>query len=646
MKLFSVLALMAACMLSFGQAGMHCSHHKSQSRIDRSATLSVEQIAQTEEYDVNFYFLDIEVNNTAVAVDGRTEIHATSRVADLDTFMIELHEDLNITDVLLNGTTSVPFTRVGSAVIVECSFTTDDAFYYEYIYDGIPPASGAGALGGGGMSNDFSGSWGNQVTWTLSEPFSAYEWFPCKQSLRDKADSCYVYITCDETCMAGSQGILKNVVDVGGGKSRYEWESQYPIDYYLISVAVAEYVDYSFYANPTGAAGPVLIQNFIYDNPATLPWFEAEIDLTGDFMEYYTELFGLYPFHEEKYGHCMAPFGGGMEHQTMTSQGWFESGLTAHEIAHQWFGNSVTCASWTDIWINEGFASYSEELMMEEFYPGDEITEMENRHSNIMSQPGGAVWVEDSLNASRVFSGRLTYNKGAAIVHTLRFLIDDDVTFFNILQTFQVVYKDSTATGEDFKDVAEFVGSLSLDAFFNEWYYGEGYPTYNLTYNRVGSTVFVEVDQDVSMASVTPFFTNDLELKITGVGGTEEIVRLSSIDGTTSLHSFAFPEEIDEIEIDPNNWIINQNGTITSDPNLVGIDDIEEVGLDIFPNPTKDLLNIHSNASISYIISNALGQEITNGIFIAGNNQIDLSGYEYGIYLISVGAHVYKVVKE
>ncbi|MCH2231983.1 MAG: hypothetical protein MK105_16730 [Crocinitomicaceae bacterium] len=219
-------------------------------------------------------------------------------------------------------------------------------------YDGIPPNGATNPLGGAGMTNGSSPSWGNQVTWSLSEPFSAYEWWPCKQSLTDKADSVGIKITVPSTCKAGSNGVLENVVDLGNSLTRYEWKHRHPIDYYLVSVAVAQYVEYNVYANPTGAASPILIQNYIYDNPATLNNFQNDIDETVDFMELFAELYGPYPFEDEKYGHCMAPLSGGMEHQTMTTQGWFAKSLTAHELGHQWWGNNVTCASWADIWVN------------------------------------------------------------------------------------------------------------------------------------------------------------------------------------------------------------------------------------------------------------------------------------------------------
>ena len=491
-----ILIFFFSATFAIAQHGPTCSKQRTAFySSNRSATLSLAYIALTQEYDVHHYLLDIAMERTSTDVAGSVEIHVTTVAAVLDTFLFELHDDLVISDILLNGATSQPFTHIGSAVIVPCSFVAGDQFYMKVFYSGTPPDAASSAFGAAAVTNDFSPTWGNQVTWTLTQPFSAYEWFPCKQSLNDKADSVWVFVTTSNENKAGSQGVLTNITDMGGGLDRYEWKSNYPVDYYLISIAIAEYVEYTIFANPTGAAGPIPIQNFIYNNPSCLPYFTTEINNTVDFVEHFSDLYGLYPFELEKYGHCMAPIGGGMEHQTMTTQGYFDDWLTAHELGHQWFGDHVTCGSWADIWVNEGFASYSEELMLEEFYPGDEATSMQDRHDDVMSAPNGAVWCEDSLNPARIFDSRLTYNKGAAIIHTMRFLMDDDADFFQTLKDYQSAFSFENAKGDDVKDIAEAVTSLDFDPFFNEWYYGEGFPTYGIEYVKIGDSLFVQLEQ-------------------------------------------------------------------------------------------------------------------------------------------------------
>ena len=438
--------------------------------------MSLNQIAETELYDVHFYHLDLNMTNLSTALSGTVRMDASANVS-LDSVLYELFSGYTITEIRVNGN-AVDYSRNNSAIKVPVITGQNEIFSIETDYSGTPPTAATNPLGGAGMSQDDSPTWGNEVVWSLSEPFSAYEWFPCKQSLTDKADSSYFYITVPSNLKAGSNGLLEQVVDLGNGFSRYEWKHRHPIDYYLISVSVSSYVEYNVYANPAGAPNPILIQNYIYDNPQTLINFQDDIDETVDFMELFYELYGPYPFEDEKYGHCMAPFSGGMEHQTMTTQGFFTKGLTTHELGHQWWGDNVTCASWCDIWINEGFASYSEYLMLENLYPNESTGHMEDVHDNIMNQNGGSVWVLDSLNENRIFSGRLTYDKGAAIVHTMRYMVNDDALFFNILRDFQVTFKDSTAYGIDFKEALEEATGIDFNPVFEEWYFGEGYPTY------------------------------------------------------------------------------------------------------------------------------------------------------------------------
>jgi aminopeptidase N len=601
-------------------------------RTVKSNSLSVAQIAQTEKYDVNYYKLDLNMTNTSTTLSGYSEMKATALVP-IDTVLYELFSTLSISSVSLNGV-NVPFTRTNSAVKIGVNYPAGTIFTVRTNYSGTPPTAQTNPLGGSGMSNATSPSWGNEVVWSLSEPFCAYEWWPCKQSLTDKADSCDVNITVPNSCKAGSNGILTQVVDLGNGTSRYVWKHRHPIDYYLISVAVAEYVEYNVYANPQGAQAPILIQNFIYNNPQTLPNFQADINETADFLELFYGLYGPYPFEDEKYGHCMAPFSGGMEHQTMTTQGFFNPTLTAHELGHQWWGDYVTCASWCDIWVNEGFASYSEQLMLENLYPGQEIQNMQSVHNNVMSQPGGSVWVLDSLNESRIFSGRLTYDKGAAIIHTMRYMVNNDNLFLSILQNFLSNKAFGTAFGVDVRDAFTAASGIDFTAFFDEWYFGEGFPTYSVQWKQVGNDALVQISHTSSMPNVTPTFTNPIDLKFVRPGNADTTIRFN-ITGNSNLFQINGIGTINNsITIDPNNWVLNQNGTVTMNQvlNLEAIN--EPIGMSLFPNPVEDqltLLNVPQNSS--YRLYDMFGRMKLSGKTIQGET-LSVSALSPGTYLL------------
>lgn len=240
----------------------------------------------------------------------------------------------------------------------------------------------------------------------------------------------------------------------------------------------------------------------------------------------------------------------------MTSQGFFEKTLTAHELAHQWWGNQVTCDSWSDIWVNEGWASYSEYLMLENLYPAEKNQHMLDVHDNVMSQTGGSVWCLDSLNENRIFSGRLTYDKGAGIIHTMRYIVNNDSLFFSTLKQFQQNFKDSVANGIDFKNVLEQTTGIDFDPFFEEWYFGQGYPTYSLRYNQVGEDLFVKITHVGSVPN-TPTFTNPIDVRFVRAGIGDTIIRFD-IGSNSELFTISNIGTITtSITIDPNNWVIN-----------------------------------------------------------------------------------------
>lgn len=641
-KLLTLLLIgtSSVTVLSQKENATHCSKrdHVSNHSL-KSASLSVAQINETEKYNVHFYSLDIAMNNLVTTVTGTAEIHAKANMF-LDSVLFELFPSLTISQIRVNGT-PVLFSRNGSAVKAPVNTALGQTFIIAIDYNGTPPTAATNPLGGSGMTNASSPSWGNQVTWSLSEPFSAYEWWPCKQSLSDKADSVSVKITVPNTCKAGSNGVLENVVDLGNGTSRYEWKHRHAIDYYLVSVAVAEYVEYTVYANPVGALAPIMIQNFIYDNPGTLPNFQSDIDETVDFLELFSDLYGMYPFADEKYGHCMAPISGGMEHQTMTTQGFFNKGLTSHELGHQWWGDNVTCASWADIWVNEGFASYSEYLMLENLYPAEKNQHMFDLHDNVMSQAGGSVWVLDSLNEGRIFSGRLTYDKGASIVHTMRFMLNDDIDFFQALKNFQVDFKDSVAKGLDVKASLETVSGLDLTNMFDEWYFGEGYPTYSARWNSVGTNLFLEITHTASVPAVTPTFTNPLELRFSRMGLLDTIIRFDINSNLDQYFVSNIGTVTNIVSFDPNNWIINKVGTKINDVSfneIAGINDLTaNQELVIYPNPTDGTISIGGNfegiAELKIVASN--GAVVLNKS-VQVNAVIDLSNIETGVYFVEL----------
>ena len=328
-KIALVIALLGT---NFINAQQHfCSKAKQTSiasQISHQARTSAlaPHISHELKYDIKFVHLNLNCERTNKFISGNVKTVATVTIAPLDTFMTILHVNHSVDSVRFNGML-LPSVRKDSAVKVglPAPLGINSSFTVVVYYKGTAPVGGSAI--GSGYSFGTSGSWGNQVSWSLSEAVAAYHWWPCKQILTDKIDSSWVFVTTDSTNKVGSNGKLQNVVVVGN-KKRYEWKSRTPINYYLISVATAKYKEYNLYAKPQYLLNDsILIQNYIYDNAINNSLFntqKTQLNKMPQVMNFLCNMYGMYPFYKEKYGHCMAPFGGGMEHQTMTSLGFFD----------------------------------------------------------------------------------------------------------------------------------------------------------------------------------------------------------------------------------------------------------------------------------------------------------------------------------
>jgi len=639
-KLIVLSGLLLAFSVVFAQWNDHGEEHKGCNHAKGHHLKGAEDIFYFQsdllwDYDVKFYFLDIAVDPTNVNVGGNVTIHAEVVSTTLDTLALEYMSSPNmfVDSMFVDGVMVTPtHTNDHIFAIVPATLSQGDNFVVQVFYHGTPETGGFFS----GISNSHSGTWDADVTWTLSEPYAARDWFPVKQVLPDKADSCWVFLTTDENYMAGSQGLLTAVTPMPDNKLRYEWKSRYPIAYYLISFAVSDYLEYNIYAKPTEMNGDsILVQNFLYDHPNIINSYQDDIDQTVDFLELFSDLFVLYPFHEEKYGHCLTQLGGGMEHQTMTTIGGFGYDLVSHELGHMWWGDNVTCATWSDIWINEGFASYSEYLARQHL-EGQSSADgwMNYTHNSVLSAPDGSVYVppEDLDEIWRIFNGRLSYDKGAAIIHMIRFELQDDIVFFEILDEFQDRFTDSTATGLDFKGVVEELSGMDFTDFFDQWYFGEGYPTYSIVWNQTEEGLNMNITQTASYPSVTPVFKMLMEYRI----ATTEVDTVISLyqDANFNQFTISIPGEVVVIMVDPANWVLNKTGAIS-----VGIEETESpVYFNFGPNPARDFLNLfmanNIDQEVNISIHDVTGRALIESKDTGETIRINISDLPKGSYFI------------
>ncbi len=606
-----------------------CNHFCAHTKNFISQAGIYEQDPRLHDYDIKFYGLFLEVNPSSTFLKGSVRIIAEITAQQSAVLVLELTDNLNVERVV-HVNKELSFSHENKVLAIELGEAqpTGTLIDLEVFYSGQPESQGFFS----GIQSS-TNSLGDPVLWTLSEPHNARQWFPCKQVLSDKADSAYIFITTPAQYVVASNGLLTQIVDLPDGQRRYEWKTFYPIAYYLISIAVADYQQYNFYAPLATSSDSVFIQNFIYNYPEVLESQKQNLENTRDMMLLFSEFWGDYPFASEKYGHAQAPMGGGMEHQTISTMGYFGFDITAHELAHHWFGNQVTCASWSDIWINEGFASYGE-YMAREFLVNRQSADnwMRAAHELVMSEPGGSIFIPpyELSDIWRIFNGRLSYKKGAAILHQLRFEIDDDILFFQVMEDFQYTFAHDVASGEDFRKSLESNTGRDWEWFFDQWYYGEGYPTYHIYWQQENGYLNIQSSQTTSTGT-TPFFKGSIEF----------LVKTQDMDTTfrffqqEPLEEFqvAWDKSIQEFIMDPDNFMLKKY--LITDSNSIATPKVNAI--EVMPNPFHNKISINFTAAwqnAQYNLTDIQGRNLKEGILSGAFHSLDLSVIKAGIYLM------------
>jgi aminopeptidase N len=588
--------------------------------------------------DVTYYGLDLRLTHTPNYLRGAATITFKSTTNNLNQFFLDLHAQLSV-DSIKSAGRPITFSRLTDQVLITPPqpLTAGQAFTLTVYYQGNP----ASQRGFGSFAFSAHGPNNAPAIWSLSEPYGAPDWFPCKDTPTDKADSSAVSITADKQFVSVSNGILTATVDNPDSTRTYRWRNSYPIAQYLISIAMANYERYDTPFTYQTQTMPVT--HFIY--PETLSGVRSNLDRTTSMLQLFSNLFGPYPFLREKYGHAQFGWNGGMEHQTISSMGAFSPSIIAHELAHQWFGDKITCRDWKHIWLNEGFASYAEALYAES--AGGRANYL-NSILNFMSQARnarGTLVVQDITNENEIFNSNRTYAKGATVLHMLRGIVGDS-TFFRILRTYAstptLAY--GTAVTEDFQTVAQQVSGQNLDYFFKQWAYGEGYPTYRTTISggATANTVTVRLEQRNTISSNPSSFTMPVQLRVQSAAGDTTV----SVFNTSANQTFTLPAKgaVTGITVDPNNWILK--ATEAGAGSL--ITSINEPGsgrLLIYPNPTAETVQIDfstfSAGPVTLSLTNVIGQRVQSKNetdLPAGNftRSMSLKGLPVGRYTLTL----------
>ncbi|MFM8450669.1 MAG: M1 family aminopeptidase [Haliscomenobacter sp.] len=559
-------------------------------------------------YDLKYHRLEWTINPAVYYIKGKVTSYFVPLEQGMSTLNMDLYTGLKVTGVTRNGV-SLAYNQLAGdrlEILLGSSLAAGRLDSVSVAYEGAPRQSAFGSF----TQTYHSGT---PIISTLSEPYGALDWWPCKQSLEDKIDSLDIFVRTPAAYRAASNGVLVEEYAVGTEKV-YHWKHRYPIPTYLIAVGVTNYAVYSHYV-PVSGRNPIEILNYVY--PEYKSTYEVQTQASVGIMQVFNQLFGIYPFADEKYGHAQFPFGGGMEHQTMSFMGGFSHLLQAHEMAHQWFGDKVTCGSWADIWLNEGFATYLEGLTYQYGLGSSSFQSWlsANMRTAAMST-SGSVFVDDTTSVSRIFSSVLSYSKGAMLLHMLRGKLGDNAFFQgvrNYLNDPTLAY--GYARTADLQRHLEAAGGQDLAEFFRDWFYGRGYPSYTLYWRPDAQGARFRLEQTSSHSSV-PFFEMPVRVQFIG-NGRDTIL---TFEHQTNNQEFLalVPFEVREIVIDPDLWILT--GTKKVVASTTGMIELATPSIQIWPNPVSDLLYFNLPAGVenaSFRLYDFRGQLLRTGTAVS-----------------------------
>ncbi len=599
--------------------------------------------------DITYYKLDISVTHQPQNISGTVTIGAKSLIDNLNECYLDLTDALNVQSVNLSSDL-LSFTHQNDKLTINLgnNFNTGDEFELQVTYSGVPGTSGFGSF------EFYTRNNGKPAIWTLSEPYGAKDWWPCKDTPADKADSSDVWITVDNQFYAVSNGKLMDITDNGNGTRTFKWKNSYPIAQYLISLAIADYYIYETYFNysPTDSM-PVIHYSYPEKWNANR---KDELDMTIPMIQIFSEKYGEYPFLSEKYGHAEFAWGGGMEHQTVSSMGSFGEWIVAHELSHQWFGDMITCKDWHHIWLNEGFATYSECLYAENYYDFDAYMD---RILLKIGQPNqtwtakgavGSIYVQDISAVWSIFNSARSYAKGGVVLHMLRGVVGDEA-FFNILKAYasDPAVKHGVAVTEDFQAIAEQISGVDLDYFFSQWIYGENYPKYEVFWSSSQNTsgnfkIDLTIEQELN--SNPSFFTMPIQIKINTVSGDT----LVTVFNDQQSQQFFIDVDAQPLSIvlDPNIWILRDVTSISTSVK----DEINPAEYSLFqnyPNPFNPETTIEyflpEKSFVSLKIYDQLGGEIltlVNSEQSSGKYSVNFNSSQLGFSTAS-GVYFYRL---
>jgi len=519
---------------------------------EMARALEAASLAPGAPVDVQRYTLALKVIPApAKRVEGTVRIEARSLTAGLTRLDVGLYDVMAISSIKA-GVIPLAFTRASNMVAITLNrpYAAGEMVDVTITYGGTPPVVGYGSF------RFLTHNGAEPIISSLSEPTYATSWWPCIDHPADKS-----IVSMDVNVPGGmvavSNGLLTATLPQGDGTVTYQWRSSYPISTYLVSLAISNYATWTDSYQPVTGGPAMLVQHWVY--PEHLAMAQVDFSVTVPLLEFFSTRFVEYPFVDEKYGHAIFPFGGGMEHQTATSYGassikgthqndW----IVAHEMAHQWWGDSVSPATWDDIWLNEGFATYSEALWWEHLYAAPGLRAYMN---SLDSRPFcGPVYAP----TCGLF-GNTVYDKGAWVLHMLRRIVGD-TAFFEGMRDYEEAHHFDNASTADFQAAMESASGRDLDSFFSRWVTQAGEPTYQWGWTAAstpaGWVTHVRIDQ---IQAGVPF---QMPVTLRVMAGSALDVTLDVNGASLDAALPPVPVQPTQVIFDPDQWLLEDDYTV------------------------------------------------------------------------------------
>ncbi len=589
---------------------------KAASLMDKKINRQMQSLEAAEDtqqnYDVIFYDINIRVNDTTKILYGVVKIAALAAQDGVTAVQVDFYNNMTV-DSIKAPSGNLSYSRNGNVVTVNLdgSYDISEPFEFDFFYHGHP-------VEGGFQAFSFSTYLTKPVISSLSEPYFSRTWWPCKDVNWDKADSFNIAIEVDTAFYVGSNGTLDSIVDNGGNSHTFYYRVRYPMVTYLFSVAISKYT--------------VWTQDYIYnDGQDTMPIVHATFPdrysyalprwgITPNAIAIFEDKFGPYPFLNEKYGHSNFTWSGGMEHQTMTSMTGsdfgFSEAVVVHELSHQWWGDMITCESWHDIWLNEGWASYAEAVYYLDVYGWSYYRSYMN---TMRYTGGGTVYCSDTTSVGQIFNPNLSYDKAAWVVHMLRGVVGEDKFADGIYAYYNSPYQYGALTTEEFKNVWEEATATELDWFFNEWIYGTYLPNYQYyTYCEEADTGGFDFYLVIEQTQITnpEVFTMPVDILVDYNVMTDDTLVVFN-DQRKQLFKFNNPDSVKSISFDPAQWILCYKTQGTWNMFITTL--------------SEELSRVYRNLAYNDTIEVKGGSGPFNVSIIAGNFPGGLSIDQYGV---------------